>query len=64
MVISRRHKLDIYGKKVIKIPIPHYFVLYNGSEEAPDKQELKLSDAFEHKVEGYAKLISYIRENS
>ena len=87
----KRHKLDIYGKKLIKIPTPHYFVLYNGSEEAPDKQELKLSDAFEHKVEGYewtavflninsghnqtlmqrcpelegyAKLISYIRENS
>ena len=87
----KKHKLDIYGKKLIKIPTPHYFVLYNGSEEAPDRQELKLSDAFEHKVEGYewtatflninsghnkelmqrcpelegyAKLISYIRDNS
>ena len=66
-------------------------MLYNGSEAAPDRQELKLSDAFEHKIKGYewtatflnintghnkeiltncpalngyAKLISYIREHT
>ena len=87
----KRNKLDIYGKKLVKIPTPYYFVLYNGSEEAPDRQELRLSDAFEHdthgfewtatflninaghntdllkkcpELEGYAKLISYIRENA
>ena len=26
----KRNKLDIYGKKLVKIPTPYYFVLYNG----------------------------------
>ena len=32
----KRNKFDIYGKKLIKIPTPYYFVLYNGIKEAPD----------------------------
>lgn len=38
--------LNIYGSKLIKIPTPQYYVLYNGTVEAPAKGELKLSDAF------------------
>ena len=86
-----RNKYDIYGEKLIKIPAPFYFVLYNGTDKAPDRVELKLSDAFEtettgfewtatmlninagHNKElldicpmlnGYAKLIQYIRDNA
>lgn len=38
--------LNLYGKKQIKIPTPHFIVFYNGADELPDTQELKLSDAF------------------
>lgn len=36
------------GRRMIKIPTPQYFVLYNGTKEMPDRKEMKLSDAFQH----------------
>lgn len=39
--------LDIYGKKLQKIPVPQYIVFYNGTEEQPDEQILLLSEAFQ-----------------
>ena len=36
----------IYRTKLMKIPKPEFYVLYNGTEEFPDRKELKLSDAF------------------
>ena len=60
----KRNQFDIYGKKIIKIPTPYYFVLYNGSEDAPDRQELKLSDAFEHKIEGYEWTATFLNINA
>lgn len=45
--------VKLYGKKLVKIPGPDYYVLYNGREDAPDRQELKLSDAFLVPKEGY-----------
>lgn len=38
--------LNIYGSKLVKIPTPQYYVLYNGKNEAPAISELRLSDAF------------------
>lgn len=38
--------LNIYGSKLVKIPTPQYYVLYNGKDEAPANVELRLSDAF------------------
>lgn len=40
------NKLNLYGRTLLKIPTPQYYVLYNGSDEAPASTELKLSDAF------------------
>ena len=37
----------------MKIPAPDYYVFYNGQDKAPDRQELKLSDAFLTPNEGY-----------
>ena len=37
---------SIYSSRLIKIPTPRYFVLYNGRKEAADKTLLRLSDAF------------------
>lgn len=38
-IIQKRikaQKRDIYGGKLLKIPIPHFVVFYNGKEEAPE----------------------------
>lgn len=43
-----KHQLNIYSEKLIKIPTPRYFVLYNGIKEMPERLEMKLSDAFIH----------------
>lgn len=36
----------LYNRKMIKIPTPHYVVLYNGTEDYPEVSKQKLSDAF------------------
>ncbi len=38
---------NIYGRKLVKIPVPKFAVFYNGKEEQPEKYEYKLSDCFE-----------------
>ena len=38
--------MNIYGRKQIKIPSPHFFVFYNGEEERPDWELQKLSDMY------------------
>ncbi len=42
----KQHKYWIYGERLINIPTPKYYVLYNGDQDAPDVTKLKLSDAF------------------
>ena len=36
----------IYSKQLVQIPTPELYVFYNGKEDAPLEQEMKLSDAF------------------
>ena len=43
----------IYGKKLITIPAPSYYVLYNGVEEMPERQVLRLSDSFSKPAPDY-----------
>ncbi len=45
--------IRLYGKKLVKIPAPDYYVFYNGEVGVPDRQELRLSDAFLTPHEGY-----------
>ena len=40
------HKHNVYGRKLIRLPMPQYIVFYNGKEDQPDEFWLKLSDAF------------------
>ena len=48
-IISNRLKnKNLYGRSLVKIPVPHFVVFYNGKEPAPEHYELRLSDAFEH----------------
>ena len=37
---------DFYDDKLVKIPTPQFVVFYNGTKDEPDKEVLKLSDAF------------------
>ena len=43
------NNINIYGKKLAKIPNPKYIVFYNGSSERPSIEDLKLSSAFMNK---------------
>ena len=47
----KAQKRDIYGGRILKIPVPHFVVFYNGKENAPDQYDLRLSDAFEKETE-------------
>ena len=42
---------DLYGSKLIKIPAPRFVVFYNGATYQPERQTLKLSDAYEKEQE-------------
>jgi hypothetical protein len=41
----------LYGSKLYKIPTPEFVVFYNGTTSRPEKETLKLSDAFEAPVD-------------
>ena len=42
---------NIYGRSLIKIPVPKFVVFYNGDENQPEEYDMRLSDAFEKKTE-------------
>ena len=42
---------DIFGRKLIKIPTPKFVVVYNGLQNRPPFEELRLSSAFEHSTD-------------
>lgn len=42
----KANKLNIYGRKLQKLPTPQYVVFYNGEENCEPITKLKLSDAF------------------
>ena len=37
---------NLYGTKLVEIPAPKFIIFYNGMDECPDRQELKLSTAY------------------
>ncbi len=46
-VVSR----DLYSRRKIKIPLPHFVVFYNGTENRPAVEVQRLSDLFEKHVD-------------
>ena len=42
---------DIYSRKQIKLPTPHFVVWYNGTENQPAKKIMRLSEQFEQNEE-------------
>lgn len=47
-----QNNLLIYNERLVKLPFPRYVVFYNGTEEQPEEQELRLSDSFVQVSEG------------
>ena len=45
------HELNLYSEYIQEIPTPHFVTLYYGSKEQPEKQILKLSNAYKCKDE-------------
>lgn len=37
---------NLYGTKLLKLPTPNFIVFYNGVEECPERQELRLSASY------------------
>ena len=40
------NNLNIYSESLQRLPTPRYFVFYNGRADAPEKEMLRLTDAF------------------
>ncbi len=49
----KRMKLDIYGRKQVKIPTHKCITLYNGVKKLPEYIEYKLSESFINPTNGY-----------
>ncbi len=37
---------NLYGARLIPLPTPHFLILYNGEEALPEREVLRLSDAY------------------
>lgn len=48
---GRQHGRNIYGKSLIKIPMPKFVVFYNGAEKQLEEMTQYLSDSFEQKTD-------------
>lgn len=42
---------NIYGRSLVKLPVPKFVVFYNGSEDQPEEYEMRLSDSYEKKTD-------------
>ncbi|MBR1744025.1 MAG: hypothetical protein IJ733_19605, partial [Lachnospiraceae bacterium] len=41
-------KRNLYAKRRISLPMPEFFVFYNGVEDQPERLTMRLSDAYTH----------------
>ena len=44
-------KANLYGETIVRIPAPEFIIFYNGKDEMPERQLLKLSDMYNVKEE-------------
>ena len=44
-------KENLYGESIVQIPAPEFLIFYNGKDEMPERQLLKLSDMYSVKEE-------------
>ncbi|MDO4285797.1 MAG: hypothetical protein Q4C60_10755 [Eubacteriales bacterium] len=60
------HQLEqaVYGRSLVKIPAPAYYVLYNGTEKMPERSVCRLSDAFTREAPGYEWTATFLNINA
>ena len=51
--IIKKEEYDLFGRKQIPLPTPKFVVFYNGLESRPHREEMRLSNAYEHQEEHY-----------
>ena len=61
--VNRNNK-DLFGEKLVQIPAPKCFELYNGKTNEPDRFEKRLSEAFMHPAPGYEWTVHVININA
>ena len=44
-------KANLYGETIVRIPAPEFIIFYNGKDQMPERQLLKLSDMYSVKEE-------------
>ena len=54
---------SMYSSQTVKIPTPYFVVFYNGREEQPERREMRLSEAYEIKVEEPALELKVVQLN-
>ena len=54
---------SLYSSQTVKIPTPYFVVFYNGREEQPERREMRLSEAYEVKVEEPALELKVVQLN-
>ena len=59
-----RNKKDLFGEKLMQIPAPKCFELYNGKTNEPDRFDKRLSEAFMHPAPGYEWTVYVINVNA
>ena len=48
-------KDEKFGRKLVKLPVPEFYVFYNGKDDYPTESVMKLSDAF-MQIDDYSEL--------
>lgn len=61
--IMVQNDVDLYGRRLVKIPAPQCYVFYNGGGNHAEKEILRLSDAFEVPSEGYEWTVTMLNIN-
>lgn len=51
--LIKEKEYDLFGQRQITIPTPKFVVFYNGLSKRPEKEEMHLSDAYEHREKQY-----------
>lgn len=56
----KTNMLNAYGEKKLTLPTPRYIVFYNGTKDAPDIEELRLTSSFEKPDDACAEFVATV----
>ncbi len=47
MRLIRTNRINVYGQAQVKMPTPQFVVFYNGADKRPEREQFRLTDAFD-----------------